>query len=648
MVKLRNASRVQAKPVRLLLINPRFPESFWSFRWAVEKVLSGKRTINPPLGLATLAALCPADWQVQIVDENVEAVPLDPEADIVGVCGMAVQFRRQRELLEYYRSRGYYVVAGGSYASLCPEDYQELADTTVAGEAEYIWRQLCQDFEQGNPRALYQETGVVNLADSPAPRFDLLKLQHYTTASLQFSRGCPYRCEFCDIIVMFGRRPRTKTPKQIGCELDQLRARGVRNLFFVDDNLIGNKPKAKELLRYLIDYQRQHGYRFEFGTEVSLNLADDVELLRLFRDANFGWVFIGIESPDEASLKETGKTQNTRKDILAAVRTIYSYGIDVLSGFIVGFDNDTLETFERQYRFIVDSGIQVAMIGLLKALPKTPLYERLRREQRLIDGAEAADNTKPGTNFVPKRMRYEDMVDAYKQLYRRLWRDRDVAERISSKARYLREPVCRGHYSRRERLAILGRFFVHGLLPGGLLRLWRFLRTIVACAPAARSLVVLDWITALAMRDYIRRYFGLDPASERRAADATLDFIQRSFANCLRRGHLEVSLALTESVTRLAVTLRGAVDGRFYTRAARRIEKLLRRTATTVSLRIDAFPARHLGYLEHLLQRLSRYGDRISLQLSDELRCVLAVDLSAFHLVLDQNRGESLAVRQVL
>lgn len=640
-----NIPSVQAKPVRLLLINPRFPESFWSFRWAVEKVLHGKRTLNPPLGLATLAALCPPDWDVQIVDENVEAVPLEPDADIVGVCGMAVQFRRQRELLESYRARGYYAVAGGSYASLCPEDYQEVADTTVAGEAEYIWRQFCQDFEQGSARALYREAGVVKLTDSPPPRFDLLKLEHYTTASLQFSRGCPYRCEFCDIIVMFGRRPRTKTPEQVGRELDQLRARGVRSVFFVDDNLIGNKAKAKELLRYLARYQHQHGYRFEFGTEVSLNLADDVELLQLFRSANFGWVFIGIESPDEASLKETGKTQNTRKDILGAVHRIYDHGIDVLSGFIVGFDNDTMETFERQYRFIVDSGIQVAMIGLLKALPKTPLYERLRREQRLIGGAEAADNTKPGTNFIPKGMRYEDMVDAYKQLYRRLWRDRDIAERISRKARYLTEPVTQGQYSRRERLAILTRFFLRGLLPGGPLRLWRFLHTLAVCAPAARSLVVMDWIVGLAMRDYIRRYFGLDPAGERRAADATLAFIQRSFANCLRRGHLEVSLGLSESVTRLAVTLRGAVDGRFYTRAARRIERLLRRTATTVSLRIDEFPARHVRYVEHLLQRLSRYGDRISLHLNDELRRMLAVDLSAFHLVLDPGRTQRTVAR---
>ncbi|MFQ5936732.1 MAG: radical SAM protein [Acidiferrobacterales bacterium] len=632
-----NTPRSRGKPIRLLLINPRLPESFWSFRWAVDKVLSGKRALNPPLGLATLAALCPADWQVEIIDENVEPVPLQPDADLIGICGMAVQFRRQRELLDYYRGRGFYVVAGGSYASLCPEQYQELAHTVVAGEAEYIWPQFCRDFEQGVRQRLYQETGTVDLVDSPTPRFDLLKLERYTTASLQFSRGCPYRCEFCDIIVMFGRRPRTKNPAQIGKELDQLRSRNVRNAFFVDDNLIGNKRKAKELLRYLIDYQRQYRYQFQFGTEASLNLAEDKELLRLFRDANFGWVFIGIESPDEESLKETKKTQNTRQDILTAVREIYGYGIDVLAGFIVGFDNDTLESFDRQHRFIMDSGIQVAMIGLLTALPRTPLYERLEQEGRLIKGMEHADNTKPGTNLMPKRMRYDDMVDAYKGLYRRLLQEQEIAERIYNKVCYLKKPVHQGHYSQRQRLAIVTRLLIHGLMPGGPVRLWRFLRTLSLCSPRAWPQVIIDWIAGLAMRDYIARYFGLDQTAERRAADATLAFIQKTFANCLHRGNLEVSLGLTEPVTRLAVTLRGAVDGRFYTRAARRIEKLLRQTATTLSLRIDEFPAKQQYYVERLLQRLSRYGDRVSLHLSDEIRRLITIDLSAFHLILDES-----------
>ncbi|HEV8433668.1 MAG TPA: B12-binding domain-containing radical SAM protein, partial [Thermoanaerobaculia bacterium] len=215
--------------MRLLLINPRAPESFWTFRWAVDRVLPDKRAINPPLGLATLAALSPESWEIEIVDENVEPIPTDPVADIIGVCGMGVQFARQRELLTHFRSRGFFVVAGGSYASLCPEAYEEIADAVIAGEAEYIWPEFCRDFEAGEAKPLYRECGEVSLHDSPPPRYDLLKLDRYAMVSLQFSRGCPFRCEFCDIIVMFGRKPRTKTPEQVCRELDVLRENGVRN-----------------------------------------------------------------------------------------------------------------------------------------------------------------------------------------------------------------------------------------------------------------------------------------------------------------------------------------------------------------------------------------------------------------------------------
>jgi radical SAM superfamily enzyme YgiQ (UPF0313 family) len=303
--------------MRLLLINPRFPESFWSFQWAVERVLPRRiRSIYPPLGLATLAALCPPDWEVTIVDENVEDLPDAPRVDIVGIGGMGVQFQRQRELLALYRARGYLVVAGGSYASLCPELYGALADTVIAGEAEYVWSTFCRDVSSGRARPLYRETGTVDLADSPVPRFDLLRFERYHAATLQFSRGCPFLCEFCDIIVTFGRKPRTKSPAQIGRELDRLRACGVTNVFFVDDNLIGHKPAAKALLRFLAAYQASCNGRF-LGTEVSLNVSGDDELLRLLRAATFGWLFIGIESPNEASLVETKKLQNTRQDMLA-------------------------------------------------------------------------------------------------------------------------------------------------------------------------------------------------------------------------------------------------------------------------------------------------------------------------------------------
>jgi radical SAM superfamily enzyme YgiQ (UPF0313 family) len=496
--------------MRLLLINPKFPESFWSFQWAVEKVFAGKRAVSAPLGLATLAALCPASWDVEIVDENIETVPAKPQADIVGICGMGVQFERQKELLRVYGERGYFVVAGGSYASLCPELYQGLADTVVAGEAEYIWKDFCRDFEKGAPETLYREAGEVALTDSPVPRFDLLKLGAYELASLQFSRGCPFRCEFCDIIVMFGRKPRTKSIGQVGKELDSLRAMNARSVFFVDDNLIGNKRLAKELLKFLHDYQVKHDYWFDFGTEVSLNVAEDDELLDLFRQANFEWVFIGIESPDEESLKETLKFQNIRQDMLSAVRKIYSRGINVFAGFIIGFDHDTVETFGKQRRFMMESGINAAMIGLLVALPKTPLYERLRKEGRLAEDPDVRDNTKLATNVIPKGMGYDEMVSGFRTLYRSLLQDRSIADRIQIKARYFGELPTHTTDSLNGQLGILARLLVHGLLPGGIRRMFHFLRSIPLSRPQLVPLVIGDWVVGLTMRDYVDRHFGND------------------------------------------------------------------------------------------------------------------------------------------
>ncbi len=620
--------------VRLLLINPRFPESFWSFRWALENILIDKRAINPPLGLATLAALCPPAWQVDIVDENIEPVPLHPQADIVGICGMAVQFPRQQELLEYYRALGYYVVAGGSFASLCPERFEGLADTVVAGEAEYIWPAFCRDFEQNASKARYQESGVVRLEDSPTPRFDLLKLNRYVTASVQFSRGCPYRCEFCDIIVMFGRRPRAKSPQQIGRELDALRARDVRNVFFVDDNLIGNKKLAKALLRYLVDYQERYHYAFQFGTETSINLADDAELLQLFRAAHFTWVFIGIESPDEDSLKESFKTQNTGRDLLTAVRILYAHGIDVLAGFIIGFDNDTLDAFDKQYRFISDSGIQVSMVGLLTALPRTPLYERLEREGRLIMGAQHGDNTRSGTNIIPKRMDYAAMVHDYQVLYRRLFSDRGVARRIRSKIRYLRNPLYRGRYPLRQRLGIVRRLFTHALRSGGPARLFRVLHTLMFSPPRVWPQVLADWIAGLSMHDYIRRNFLTERSRALGLAQRTSALLHKLCAADIHRGVVEIGSRVSEGEDHLQIMLHGQVGRLFFARAARHLERMLRRSAGTVTLHIEALREDQQQQLARLLRRLAPYGDRVSVWIDERMRPLVSIDPSAFHLVL--------------
>jgi radical SAM superfamily enzyme YgiQ (UPF0313 family) len=624
--------------MRLLLINPRYPESFWSFKWAVESVLPGKRAINPPLGLATLAALCPPGWEVEIVDENVEAVPLDPDADVVGVCGMGVQSARQTALLEFYRSRGHYVVAGGSYASLCPEHYAVRADTVIAGEAEYIWPAFCRDFEAGAARALYQETGVVALADSPAPRFDLLKLERYSTATLQFSRGCPFMCEFCDIIVMFGRKPRFKTTDQVGRELDALRALGARNLFFVDDNLIGNKPVARGLLRYLAEYQAAHGRCFNFGTEVSLNLAQDPELLALFREAGFTWVFTGIESSDPETLKATRKAQNTHEDSLVSVRKLYAHGIDVLAGFIVGFDRDTPATFEVQHDFILQSGIQAAMIGLLTALPRTPLYERLEKEGRLRHDVAPGDNSKLGTNVQPKSMSYETMVDEYRRLHVRLFSDAGIAGRIRNKMRHMADPVYRGEYAPAQQLGILAKFLFRGVLRGGPARVAHFLGTVPWRSPRKMPLVIVDWIAGLAMRDYIERHFQV--AVKR---DSALVRVQRALrkaaASHAGAGQVAVALSRAGAISSVSVRIKGAVDNDFFRRIGRPIERLLGNRRSRLELHIDELCESGVPALQQLLARLRRHGDRVSIFVAERWRAAVAVDSSVFHHLLQPAPG---------
>ena len=626
--------------MRLLLINPKAPDSFWNFHWAVGRILPGKRAVNPPLGLAVLAALCPPHWQVRIVDENVEPLPLAPEADLIGIGGMGVQFPRQRELLEYYRGRGYPVVAGGSYASLCPERYEHLADTVICGEAEQIWPRFCADFEAGRPLALYRETGTIDLRHSPAPRFDLLKLDLYTMTTMQFSRGCPYMCEFCDIIVMFGRKPRHKSLEQIGAELDMLRERGVSKVFFVDDNLIGNLKVAKSLLRFLVDYQARHRYEFSFGTEASLNLAHDEELMELFRAAHFRWTFIGIESPDEASLRETRKLQNTREDPLLAVQRIHAHGIEVLAGFIVGFDNDTVSTFERQYEFIVRSGIQTAMVGLLNAMPRTPLYERLRAAGRLHEEDGGGDNTKLYTNVMPLGMSREDLIEGYRRLHERLLSDAAIARRIRNKNRSLGRPSGGPalEYGAGASLGIVLRFFRRGLLPGGPARFWHFLRSFPWSKPWQIPLTLGDWIVGLSMQDYAKRHFGATaetPASWNRR----LARLARALRRC-DAGKVTISHDASERgapVLALSLSLR-AVPGRGLRRATAQLRSLLKETPTRLTLRFEEIRAADVPRLQRLLYRLAHFADKVSIE-AGTLHGLAALNAWPFQLKLAAPAG---------
>jgi hypothetical protein len=431
---------------------------------------------------------------------------------------------------------------------------------------------------------------------------------------------------------MFGRRPRVKAMEQVGRELDALRAQGVRRVFFVDDNLIGNKPQAKALLKFLKEYQDRHDYQFAFGTEASLNLASDDELLRLFREANFSWVFIGIETPDESSLKETKKTQNVGGNMLENLYRVYANGIDVLAGFIIGFDNDTLETFDRQYDFIMASGIQSAMIGLLQAMPRTPLYERLEKEGRLREQDSGCDNTQVGTNVVPKQMPYDEMVVRYQQLYRRLLKDSAIATRLNNKLRHMQDPLYSGGFTPAQSLQILWRLLVKGILPGGPSRWWAFLRTMPLRRPGQFATVVSDWIIALSMVDYVERHF--EPArDERKIAEAFVASVRAAIAKYLEGG--KVGIAVDPGpVPNISLSLGSLPDGGFFAHAARPLERLLRHTRASLTLSIEALHAPHLADLQRLLDRLARYGDRVSIVLDERLRHLVPIDSSVFNLVL--------------
>jgi radical SAM superfamily enzyme YgiQ (UPF0313 family) len=626
--------------MKLLLINPKFSESFWSFKWAVDNIMPKDiRTINPPLGLATVAALTPEYWEIEIVDENIETIPLKPDADIIGICGMAIQFSRQKELLTFYREQGYFVVAGGSYASLCPEEYENLADSVISGEAEYIWTEFCKDFENGSPKRLYHETGEVSLEDSPVPRFDLLKLEKYQAVSLQFSRGCPFRCEFCDIIIMFGRKPRTKSFEQVGRELDELRTFNVKNVFFVDDNFIGNKPVATKLTAYLRDYQKEHNYNFLFGTEVSLNIAQDDELLSLFREANFGWVFTGIESPDENSLKETLKFQNTRADILTSVRKIYSYGIEVLAGFIIGFDNDTIKTFDLQYDFITKSGIQSSMVGLLMAIPKTPLFDRLKKDGRLILDRDEKyiDHTKLGTNVIPKNMSYDELVNGYHDLFFRLLDDRCIADKIKNKTLFLKDPLYRNQYPLRNQLSSLAKIIVRGIMAGGLSRIYHFIRSVPFTKPNQIPVVIQDWVVGISMRSYIDRHFVKEIEEADSLTHNYKGALENAFEGYLTHGALEVSLKkVRNAASNLSISIKGLMDGDFFVRAGPHLEKFLKNTSSSITLNIEEFNETQRQHLHGLLNQLSRYGDRIYIAVHERFRHMVDIDSSVFNLVLEK------------
>ncbi len=402
-----------------LLICPEFPETYWSFKHALKFV--GKRAAQPPLGLMTVAALLPTTWNKRLVDTNVERLrdrDLD-WADVVLLSGMHIQRQSLTAIVDRCRARGLRTVVGGPIASSVPATELN-ADHVVIGEAESLIANLARDLEQGIAKAVYEAAERPAMETSPLPDLSLIKMRRYSTMAVQYSRGCPFNCEFCDIIEIYGRRPRTKAVVQVLAELDQLRAAGWREaVFIVDDNFIGNKTRAKELCVALAEWRSKYKTSFDFNTEASLNLADDPDLMQLMKDAGFVSVFLGIETPDESGLIASKKLQNTRRSLLDSVARIQSFGMQVMGGFILGFDTDREDIFKRMVDFIQSSGIPIAMVGLLQAMPGTQLFRRLWREGRILDAGHG-DNTGDKLNFLP-RMDAARLVEGYRSVLKSIY-----------------------------------------------------------------------------------------------------------------------------------------------------------------------------------------------------------------------------------
>lgn len=454
----------------ICLINPRFEPSYWGFDFALPMYPGDKRSTMISGALSALAGMC-GDHDVVLLDENVEEIDWEAIArfDIVGVTGMIVQKERMRSILERLAGLPPVVVVGGPLVSVDEAFFAGLCDVTFIGEAETTWPAYLHDVARGAPTARrYEQERPTDMTTVPRPRFDLLKVDRYASAAVQYSRGCPFQCEFCDIIVIYGRKPRVKRPEQLIAELDDLRRAGFHSAFIVDDNFIGDRKKAKALLELIVPWMEEHGYPLRLTTEASIDLANDEELLDLLYRANFRSVFIGIETPRMASLAETKKFQNVRGDPLEAkIARIQAAGIDINAGFIVGFDSDDGGIFEDQFRFIQDNGIALAMVGMLQAIPRTPLYERLEREGRLVP-------EDPSLNIVPKQMTRDELRQGYWNLLTRLYTPQAFLERsarVSASDSYVRRraAICRK----------AGEGKCLPTLAYGLVLLWSMLKTLV-------------------------------------------------------------------------------------------------------------------------------------------------------------------------
>ena len=420
--------------MRTLLIYPEFPKTFWSYEKILE--LINRKVLLPPLGLVTVAALLPQSWEMKLVDRNVREVTAAEWdwAELVVISGMIVQKADMAEQIARAKARGLPVAVGGPFASSTPDAPElALADFKVLDEGEITLPLFVEALERGETSGRFTANGEKpDVTSTPVPRFDLLDLNAYSEMSVQFSRGCPFNCEFCDIIVLYGRKPRTKTPEQLVAELQCLYELGWRrSVFLVDDNFIGNKRNVKLLLPALRQWQIEHGYPFSFATEASVDLAADQELMDQMVECRFESVFLGIETPDAASLETARKLQNTRSSLEESVEKITASGLRVMAGFIVGFDGEQRGAGNRIVEFVTRTGIPHAMMGMLQALPNTAMWTRLEQEGRLIQDSAAAKGVNQTNllNFVPTRP-IRDIASEYMEAFATLYEPHAYIDRV--------------------------------------------------------------------------------------------------------------------------------------------------------------------------------------------------------------------------
>ncbi|MFP4391854.1 MAG: B12-binding domain-containing radical SAM protein [Desulfohalobiaceae bacterium] len=480
--------------MRILFIYPSYPDTFWSFKHALKFI--SKKAAFPPLGLLTVASMLPANWEKRLIDLNVEQLKDNDIlwADMIFISAMLVQKESAQEVISRCKSLDRKVVAGGPAFGAQPESFPGV-DHFVLDEAESTLPVFLRDLEAGALQQTYTSQERPDITQTPLPMWSLIDMHNYATMPVQYSRGCPFDCEFCDIVILNGRKPRTKAPEQMVQEMQALYDQGWKgSVFIVDDNFIGNKKNVKRMLPDLISWQKRNNYPYTLLTEASVNLAEDQELMDLMSAANFNKVFLGLETPCMESLQECGKTQNTGMDLVEAVRTIHQHGMQVMAGFIVGFDNDTESIFETQIKFIQQIGVVTAMVGLLGAIPHTRLWHRLRAEGRLLNET-SGDNTDGSLNFIPN-MGQDKLLAGYQQVISTIYSPKVYYQRIYTFIQNY-QPKAKGKFSRDELRALLKSVLCIGLFSKNCLRYWRLIfktaRTKISALPEAIELTIYGY-----------------------------------------------------------------------------------------------------------------------------------------------------------